>query len=140
MLSYEVGGVGRVYSMISIGDPQADLYRSFPVLIRHTAIMKPSHPNSSAHHDGTTVASIITMEPKQETVQHEIAISNGDPELKLVAAPFEEKTAEEKKLVRKVDLYLMPTIWVLYCFSYMVSLEQNIIHDNGKRNSRISLQ
>jgi hypothetical protein len=32
---------------------------------------------------------------------------------------FEEGTDEEKKLVRKIDLFLMPTIWVLYCFSYM---------------------
>ncbi|KAK7183277.1 hypothetical protein DPSP01_011782 [Paraphaeosphaeria sporulosa] len=32
---------------------------------------------------------------------------------------FIEGTEEEKKLVRKIDLFLMPTIWVLYCFSYM---------------------
>lgn len=32
---------------------------------------------------------------------------------------FIEGTDEEKKLVRKIDLFLMPTIWVLYCFSYM---------------------
>ncbi|KAF2249399.1 MFS general substrate transporter [Trematosphaeria pertusa] len=32
---------------------------------------------------------------------------------------FVENTEEEKKLVRKIDLFLMPTIWVLYCFSYM---------------------
>lgn len=32
---------------------------------------------------------------------------------------FVEGTDEEKKLVRKIDLFLMPTIWVLYCFSYM---------------------
>lgn len=25
---------------------------------------------------------------------------------------------EEKRLVRKIDLMLMPTIWVLYLFSY----------------------
>lgn len=94
--------------------------------------MTPTHPKSSAHHDETRVVdNIITMESKEEAVQHEIAISNGDPELELVAAPFEEKTKEEKNLVRKIDLYLMPTIWVLYCFSYMVSLEQNIIHDNS---------
>lgn len=34
-------------------------------------------------------------------------------------AAFIEGTDEEKKLVRKIDLFLMPTIWVLYCFSYM---------------------
>ena len=28
---------------------------------------------------------------------------------------------EEKKLVRKIDLFLMPTIWLMYLLSYMVS-------------------
>ena len=27
---------------------------------------------------------------------------------------------EEKKLVRKIDLFLMPTIWIMYLLSYMV--------------------
>ena len=31
-----------------------------------------------------------------------------------------ENTPEEKKLVRKIDMWLMPTIWILYMFSYMV--------------------
>lgn len=35
------------------------------------------------------------------------------------ASEFIEGTEEEKKLIRKIDLFLMPTIWVLYCFSYM---------------------
>ena len=26
----------------------------------------------------------------------------------------------EKRLVRKIDLYLMPCIWIVYLFSYMV--------------------
>ena len=30
------------------------------------------------------------------------------------------KSAEEKKLVRKIDLFLMPTIWILYLLSYML--------------------
>ena len=34
---------------------------------------------------------------------------------------FVEGTDAEKKLVRKIDLYLMSTIWILYLFSYMVS-------------------
>ncbi|KAF2729839.1 pantothenate transporter liz1 [Polyplosphaeria fusca] len=42
-----------------------------------------------------------------------------DPKKDVDEAVFTEKTDEEKKLVRKVDLYLMPTIWVLYMFSYM---------------------
>jgi hypothetical protein len=27
--------------------------------------------------------------------------------------------AEEKALVRKIDMYLMPTIWIMYLLSYM---------------------
>lgn len=42
--------------------------------------------------------------------QHEAATSNA----------FVEDTPEEKKLLWKIDLWLMPTIWVLYLFSYMV--------------------
>lgn len=51
-----------------------------------------------------TVDNLATMEGKRD----------GD------AAGFAEGTDEEKKLVRKIDLFLMPTIWILYCFSYMV--------------------
>lgn len=30
-----------------------------------------------------------------------------------------ERAAEEKKLVRKVDLWLLPCVWVMYLLSYM---------------------
>jgi hypothetical protein len=83
--------------------------------------MTPKHPDRTFWNNETkAIGNLSTMDPKQDAVQHEIVISNEDPELKLVAAPFEEKTEEERKLVRKIDWYLMPTIWVLYCFSYMV--------------------
>jgi hypothetical protein len=94
--------------------------------------MTPRYPKFSGQHDETTpVGNITNMDPKKEAIQHEKSIPNGDPDFKLVAAPFEEKTEEEKKLVRKIDLYLMPTIWVLYCFSYMVDLEENIVHNSS---------
>jgi hypothetical protein len=83
--------------------------------------MTPRHPDHTFWNDETkAIGNLSTMDPKQDALQHEIVISNEDPELKLVAAPFEEKTEEERRLVRKIDWYLMPTIWVLYCFSYMV--------------------
>lgn len=41
-----------------------------------------------------------------------------------------EMVAEEKALVRKIDLFLMPTIWIMYLLSYMD--RTNI----GMRNSR----
>ena len=28
-------------------------------------------------------------------------------------------TEEERKLVRKIDLFLLPTIWIMYLLSYM---------------------
>lgn len=33
---------------------------------------------------------------------------------------FEEDTPEEKKLLRKIDMFLLPTIWIVYLLSYMV--------------------
>jgi hypothetical protein len=50
---------------------------------------------------------------------------------------FEEGTDEEKKLVRKIDLFLMPTIWVLYCFSYMD--RTNIVSKSSLTKSHVFL-
>jgi hypothetical protein len=83
--------------------------------------MAPNHPDRTFWKDeAQAIGNIATTDIKQDAVHNEKAISAEDPDLKLVASPFEEKTEEERKLVRKIDLYLMPTIWVLYCFSYMV--------------------
>jgi hypothetical protein len=77
--------------------------------------------------EAEVIGNLTTTDFKQDAVHHEKAVLHDDPDLKLVATPFEEKTEEEKKLVRKIDLYLMPTIWVLYCFSYMVRATRNFI-------------
>jgi hypothetical protein len=83
--------------------------------------MAPNHPDHTFWKDEAgAIGNLTTTDIKQDAFHHEKAISAEDPEFKLVASPFEEKTEEERKLVRKIDLYLMPTIWVLYCFSYMV--------------------
>lgn len=34
---------------------------------------------------------------------------------------FKEKTEAENKLLRKIDMCLLPTIWLIYLLSYMVS-------------------
>lgn len=40
------------------------------------------------------------------------------------ASHDEERAREEKALVRKIDLYLLPTMWLMYLLSYMdVSLQ-----------------
>jgi hypothetical protein len=57
-------------------------------------------------------------------------MASGSPPLKPV--DFQEPTEyieetsdltwtpeEEKKLVRKIDLFLLPTIWIMYLLSYM---------------------
>jgi len=49
-------------------------------------------------------------------------IATIDPRMNDTKSAFIEKTDEEKRLVRKIDVFLMPTIWVLYCFSYMVRI------------------
>lgn len=35
-------------------------------------------------------------------------------------ADYVPDTEEERKLVRKIDLYLLPAIWGMYLLSYMV--------------------
>lgn len=40
---------------------------------------------------------------------------SGDSELE----PYVPGTEEEKKLVRKIDLYILPCMWIMYLLSYM---------------------
>lgn len=49
-------------------------------------------------------------EPLKE--EPDVAVSSANPQ-------WTKKSPEEKKLVRKIDLFLMPTIWILYLLSYM---------------------
>lgn len=58
-----------------------------------------------------TIDNLATMDNKQDVEE----------------GAFIEKTDEEKTLVRKIDLFLMPTIWILYCFSYMVCKEVSAV-------------
>ncbi|KAF9871058.1 hypothetical protein CkaCkLH20_11475 [Colletotrichum karsti] len=55
--------------------------------------------------------------PSMKTVEDTVEAENGNA----FSGPinFEESTEEEKKLVRKIDLFLMPTIWAVYLLSYM---------------------
>lgn len=69
------------------------------------------------------IGNIATMDGKQDVVAHTSVEAQELGTVKIAETPFEEKTAAEKKLVRKIDLYLMPAIWILYCFSYMVQLK-----------------
>jgi len=59
------------------------------------------------------------------TIQEDKPRTSLEEEVKSIKAVddptvFEENTPEERKLLWKIDLYLMPTIWCLCLFSYMV--------------------
>lgn len=68
------------------------------------------------------IGNIANTDEKHDAVAHISTEAPEEGDTKIANMPFEEKTEAEKKLVRKIDLYLMPTIWILYCFSYMVRL------------------
>lgn len=63
--------------------------------------MDPRDKPSSDHDDGANV----DMAKNQE----DVAIDDYVPD-----------SEEEKRLVRKIDLYLLPAIWGMYLLSYMV--------------------
>lgn len=44
------------------------------------------------------------------------AVEQCEPDL---MAAYVSDTDEEKKLVRKIDLYLLPCIWFMYLMSYL---------------------
>lgn len=42
-----------------------------------------------------------------------------DPKRAGGAEDYVPDTEEERKLVQKIDLFLLPTIWIMYLLSYM---------------------
>lgn len=62
-----------------------------------------SHDKPSSDHDD--------REAQIETPKHHLARAADD---------YEPDTEEERKLVRKIDLFLLPAIWGMYLLSYMV--------------------
>lgn len=56
------------------------------------------------------------------SIQHydkELALHD-DPKIIEAAIPeYVEGTAEEKRLVRKIDLHLIPILWAMYIFNYL---------------------
>lgn len=57
----------------------------------------------------------------------------------------DELAREEKALVRKIDLYLLPTIWIMYLLSYMDRTNignakvAGMIHDLGMNSNQYSI-
>lgn len=61
--------------------------------------------------------------PKAGTLFNEVERNSMDP---LTWTP-----EEEKKLVKKIDLFLLPTIWLMYLLSYMVGHRSFLTGDVG---------
>jgi hypothetical protein len=62
-------------------------------------------------------STIEVLKSQGEVLEHVEVVENGKEETTPV---YVENTEEEKLLLRKIDLYLMPSIWLLYLLSYMV--------------------
>lgn len=56
-----------------------------------------------------------TLEMREEKTS---ALSN-EPELAEALRNYVPRSAEEKKLVRKIDLFLMPILWIMYVLNYV---------------------
>jgi hypothetical protein len=62
------------------------------------------------------------MEQKTQDLEHqeEMDYESGDQKRQEeVVNAYVPDTEEERKLVRKIDLYLLPSIWIMYLLSYM---------------------
>jgi len=87
----------------------------------NTMTHQTGHPNRDFWKaEVERIGNIATTDEKQDAIAHLPVEAQEEETVKIAEKPFEEKTETEKKLVRKIDLYLMPTIWILYCLSYMV--------------------
>ena len=64
---------------------------------------------------------MATMEAdKKNSYDHDDATPKGaeSPEVMALGA-YVPGTEAEKKLVRKIDLYILPCMWIMYLLSYM---------------------
>ena len=52
-------------------------------------------------------------------IGHLEAMIHDDPKLAAAAQEYTPGTIEEKRLVRKMDIRLMPILWVMYIFNYI---------------------
>ncbi|KIV78622.1 hypothetical protein PV11_06256 [Exophiala sideris] len=54
-----------------------------------------------------------------EHSHHELPLHDSSKVVEAAATEYVEGTAEERKLVRKIDLHLLPVLWVMYIFNYL---------------------
>jgi hypothetical protein len=54
-----------------------------------------------------------------EMTEKPSAVLSNEPELAEALRNYVPQSAEEKKLVRKIDLFLMPMLWIMYILNYV---------------------
>lgn len=64
------------------------------------------------------MADSTTMKLEGQQVKHVEQIAKEDPDSDHVPEAIDP--VAEKKLLRKIDLFLMPAVWILMVFSYIV--------------------
>jgi hypothetical protein len=66
--------------------------------------------------DSKTGVSHLEVDP---TTAHKLGISQEDQELQIALANYVPDSDAEKKLLRKIDLRLMPILWIMYILNYI---------------------
>lgn len=59
------------------------------------------------------------MDHKDDSTEFEVENINRKLSIDNPQNEYIPDTEEEKKLVRKIDLFLLPAIWLMYLLSYM---------------------
>jgi hypothetical protein len=60
-----------------------------------------------------------TDDSRPQSVENEELERTKSEEIEQMANGYQPGTDEERKLVRKIDLFLMPNIFIMYLLSYM---------------------
>lgn len=58
------------------------------------------------------------MEAKPDKMSHDEATPSSEAEPQYTGG-YVPDTEEEKKLVHKIDMYILPCVWIMYLLSYM---------------------
>lgn len=84
--------------------------------------MSPAIRNSFSPFHQTLLESVnFNMDPHDKpSSDHEDEVHLEAPKLQDEVVDYVPDTEEERKLVRKIDLFLLPAIWGMYLLSYMV--------------------
>lgn len=63
----------------------------------------------------------MTLEDKaaMQHCDHELGIHDDAKNVDVAGAEYVEGLPQERKLVRKIDLHLIPILWAMYVFNYL---------------------